>query len=92
MYDLEGFLLDVFLVDTYKQLEDDLKLAQGSIYSCLNNKQHQVNNRQFKELKGNRDALKKIGDIHEYVNSSIEYKIVVKKYKGQKNMLIQLSC
>lgn len=83
MYDLEGFLLDVFIVDTYKQLEDDLNLPQGSIHSCLKSKQHQVNNRQFKELKGSKGALKKIGDIHKYVNGSTEYKVVIKKYKGK---------
>ena len=83
MYDLEGHLLEVFDVTTYKQLEDELKLPQASIHSCLKNKQHQANNRQFKELKGSRVALKKIGDIHMNVNGSTEYKVVLKKYKGK---------
>jgi hypothetical protein len=81
MYDLEGHLLEVFDVTTYKELEDELKLPKASMHSCLNNRQHQVNNRQFKELKGSRVALKKIGDIHMNVNGSKEYKVVLKKYK-----------
>ena len=81
MYDLEGHLLEVFDVTTLKELEDKLKLPQASMHSCLNNRQHQVNNRQFKELKGSRVALKKIGDIHMNVNGSKEYKVVLKKYK-----------
>ena len=81
MYDLEGHLLEVFDATTLKELEDKLKLPHASMYSCLNNRQHQVNNRQFKELKGSRRALKKIGDIHMNVNSSTEYKVVLKKYK-----------
>jgi hypothetical protein len=81
MYDLEGHLLEEFDVTTLKELEDKLKLPQASMHSCLNNRQHQVNNRQFKELKGSRVALKKIGDIHMNVNSSTEYKVVLKKYK-----------
>lgn len=83
MYDLEGFLLEVFEVKTYNQLEEELSLRQASIYSCINSRQHQVNNRQFRELKGNRVALKKIGDVHKYVNGSTEYKVVIKKYKGK---------
>jgi len=81
MYDLEGHLLEVFDATTLKELEDKLKLPQASMHSCLNNRQHQVNNRQFKELKGSRVALKKIGDIHMNVNGSKEYKVVLKKYK-----------
>jgi hypothetical protein len=81
MYDLEGYLLEVFEVETYVELERQLKLPQASIYSCVNNRQHQVKNRQFKEIKGERVALQKIGDVSMLVNGSTEYKTILKLYK-----------
>lgn len=82
MYDLEGYLLEVFEVEFYKDLEVKLKLPQGTISSLINNRAHQCNNRQFKELKAERVALKKIGAVYELVNGSSEYKIIVKMYNG----------
>lgn len=82
MYDLEGYLLEVFEVETYKDLGDQLKIPAVSIHSCINNKQHQANNRQFKELNSSRVALKKIGDVSSFVNGSSEYRVIVKLYKG----------
>lgn len=83
MYDLEGYLLETFETETYKDLEKKLNISYGGLHSCVNNKQHQINNRQFRELKGSRVALKKIGDVSSLVNGSTEYVTILKKYNGK---------
>ena len=83
MYDLEGYLLEVFKVKTYIELEDKLGIDLGGLNSYFSNRQNQVNNRQFRELHINRVALKKISDVSMLVNSSMKYKVVLKLYKGR---------
>jgi len=83
MYDLEGHLLEVFNVNTYKELEDKIGIKPTGLSSYFTNRQNQINNRQFKELNDNRKPLKKIGDVSMLINSSMQYRFVLKLYKGQ---------
>ena len=84
MYDLEGHLLEVFNVETYTELENQLGLKPvGGLVNYLHNKQNQINNRQFRMLHNNRVPLKKIGDVSMLINSSIQYKVVLKFYNGE---------
>ena len=83
MYDLEGYLLEVFEVETYKELEDKLGINTSGLIAYFKNKQNQVNNRQFRELHINRVALKRIADVSMLVNSSMQYRVVLKSYNGK---------
>jgi hypothetical protein len=81
MYDLQGYLLEVFEVKTYKQLEDDLKIPQGSLSSCISGRQLATINRQFREYKDKCRPINRIGDIS---NLSKHWnKPVHKFYKGK---------
>jgi hypothetical protein len=62
MYDLEGHLLEVFEVDTVRDLEKQLNIPQGNLNGCLSNKLNSTNNRQFKSVHGNKPLIK-IGNI-----------------------------
>jgi hypothetical protein len=83
MYDLEGYLLEVFNVETYRELENQLGIKPTGLVNYLHNKQNQINNRQFRKLNNNRAPLKKIGDVSMLINSSTQYKVVLKLYNGK---------
>lgn len=83
MYDLEGYLLDVFEVETYTELENKLGIKPTGLANYFNNKQNQIDNRQFRKLSNNRDPLKKIGDVSLLINSSVQYKVILKLYNGR---------
>jgi hypothetical protein len=80
MYDLEGHLLEVFEVDTVRDLERELNYNQGSINNCLHGLAISVNNRQFKRFPEKRKIHNKIGDISEITTTHL--KPVHKYYKG----------
>lgn len=81
MYDLEGHLLEVFDVATIVELEKKLDIPQGSLNNCLNGSVLSTINKQFRELKGKKRLINRIGDIS-YCNSS-HLKPIHKYYNGK---------
>lgn len=81
MYDLEGHLLEVFEVETYRELETTLNIPQGSLNSCLKQQQLATTNRQFVEIAPRRRVLNKIGDISSLTTDHL--KPVHKFYKNK---------
>lgn len=80
MYDLEGHLLEIFNVDTVVELEKQLDIPQGSLNNCINGSVLTTINRQFREIKGKKRIINKIGDVSNCTLSHI--KPVHKYYKG----------
>jgi len=80
MYDLEGHLLEVFEVETYRDLELSLRIPQGSLNACISGKQLSTIKRQFREYKDNCRTINRIGDISMIGNSS--NKPIHKYYNG----------
>jgi hypothetical protein len=82
MYDLEGHLLEVFTnISNVKQFERDMGYKSQEIYNCINNKQLQSNNRQFRKYTDNDKPHQKIGDISKIQRWN--NKSVCKYYKGK---------
>lgn len=63
MYDLEGHLLKVHIVKTIVELENQLNIPQGSLNNCLNGSVLTTINMQFREVKGKKRIINKIGDV-----------------------------
>jgi hypothetical protein len=79
MYDLEGNFLDVFNVENIVELENKLNFKQGQIDSCVTNRVHSTNGRQFKIM--GRSVLKQIGSV---VNvNNLKSRPVLKYYNGR---------
>lgn len=80
MYDLEGYLLEVFEINTIVELENMLDISQGGINACLSGKSLSTKHFQFKEVFTK--PLTKIGDVSK-VTIGQSTKPVSKYYKGK---------
>jgi hypothetical protein len=80
MYDLEGHLLEVFQVERVVNLEKQLDIPQGSLNNCLNGSALTTINMQFREVKGKKRIINKIGDVSNCTQHHA--KPVHKYYKG----------
>ena len=63
MYDLEGHLLEVFDVDTIRDLEIQLKAPRSSINNCIIGHILKTINMQFRRYSDNAKVAKRIGDL-----------------------------
>jgi hypothetical protein len=63
MYDLEGHLLEIFDVDTVRDLEIQLKAPRGSINSVIIGHCLKAINRQFRKYSKGARIINRIGDI-----------------------------
>lgn len=81
MYDLEGHLLEVFEVDTVRDLEKQLEVSQGSISNCLDGKAISNNKRQFRRFSDKSKVQNRIGDVTSITR--VHLKPVHKYYKGK---------
>lgn len=82
MYDLEGYLLEVFDIKTIVDLENDLKISKGSLNGCLSGKLNQTSNRQFRKVTDNAIILNRIGNVSNIVKPNHNLPIA-KYYKGK---------
>lgn len=63
MYDLEGHLLEVFDVDTVRDLEVQLNAPRGGINNCIIGQNLKAINMQFRRYSACAKIAKRIGDI-----------------------------
>jgi hypothetical protein len=63
MYDLEGHLLEVFEVNTVRDLERQLNAPKGSINNCILGYSIQTLNMQFRRCPDSAKTIKRIGDL-----------------------------
>jgi hypothetical protein len=83
MYDIEGFFLDVFEVDTITELEKQLQIPQGGINACLSRKSLTTNSLQFIEIKTESSKIfLRIADASK-ITVGHSFKKVHKYYKGR---------
>lgn len=81
VYDLEGYFIDSFEVDSLVELENILNINNGGISGCLSGKQLSSNGFQFKKVISNK-IITKIGDVSNiHVGQSIKQ---VHKYYNDK--------
>ena len=81
MYDLEGHLLEVFEVDTVRELEIQLKAPRGSINSSIIGHSLTSINKQFRRYSDNAKVINRIGDLTIIPEKSF-CKPVYKYYNG----------
>ena len=82
MYDLEGYLLEVFNVNTIAELENQLKLPKGNISSCISGKILLCSSFQFRRYTEKVRVHNKIGNVISIVNKT-HSKAVHKYYKNK---------
>jgi hypothetical protein len=81
MYDLEGHLLEVFEVETVRDLESQLKTPKGGINNCITGHCIQTINMQFRKYSDFAKIIKRIGDITN-IPGKTSLLPVSKYYKG----------
>lgn len=81
MYDLEGHLLEVFEVDTVRDLEVQLKAPRGGINQCIMGYSLQTINMQFRRCLDSTKTIKRIGDLTN-IPGKTSLLPVSKYYKG----------
>lgn len=81
VYDLEGYLIDVFEVEKIVDLEVKLNISQGGINSCLSGKSLTSNFLQFKKVMYDK-VLTKIGDVSN-ISVGQSHKPVMKFYNDK---------
>jgi len=81
MYDLEGHLLEVFDVDTVRDLEIQLNAPKGGINNCIIGHSLKSINMQFKKYSDFAKIANRIGDLTVIPGKSY-CKPVSKYYKG----------
>jgi hypothetical protein len=77
MYDLEGHLLEAFDVNTVVELEQQLNIPQGSLNNCINGSVLTTIDKQFREIKGKKRIINKIGDVS---NCTLSHMKPIHKY------------
>lgn len=82
VYDLEGNYLKSFTDSTYKDIELDLKLENGSISMCFKNRVHKSGVYQFREYNIDRTPLKNINEVYSILRNSNTNKPVAKYFEG----------
>lgn len=81
VYDLEGYLIDVFEVEKIIDLEEKLNIPQGGINSCLSGKALTTNFLQFKKVMYDK-VITKIGDVSK-ISVGQSHKPVIKFYNDK---------
>jgi hypothetical protein len=81
MYDLEGHLLEVFVINTVVELEKKLLLNPSSVSNCIDGKAISNNGRQFKQFNEKSKVHNRIGDVTNITRTHL--KPVHKYYQGK---------
>ncbi len=81
MYDLEGYLLEVFDVETFAELERQLDVYKSAISRCVAGEIISTNNRQFRKFSQKCRIPNKIGDVSQMGLAFA--KPIHKYYKGK---------
>lgn len=82
MYDLGGFLLEVFDVKNSRELANILNIPEPSLYNCLDGSTHSTNFLQFRKVNKGRSAVVRIPDAYKVLKGKAG-KRVIKYYKGK---------
>jgi len=82
MYDLEGHFLEVFDVETSRELAIYLNISENSLYGCLSGKNISTDFKQFREVCNGHIPLKKLPNAYN-TGQGKQGKPVLKYYKGE---------